>query len=80
MLEKLHEVCDVITTSVQHILAKKGIPVWIDGNVLFVSSHIKMMHLSDPSCSLFIAFIYVPWLSRELGNDEAYPLEYQWME
>ena len=37
--------------------------VWIFKNVSFffqfVSSHIKMMHLSDPTCSLFIAFVYV---------------------
>ena len=36
----------------------------------YVSSHIKMMHMSDPTCYLFIAFIYVliyvPWAGNSV--------------
>ena len=47
-------------------------------SMLFVSSHIKMMHLSDPTCYLFIAFIYSFYLCsylcsliRELSDNKA---------
>ena len=39
--------------------------IWYKIFITFVSSHIKMMPLSDPTCAFFIAFIYVliyvPW-------------------
>ena len=51
--------------------------------VTFVSIHIKMMHLSGPTCSLFIAFIYllifIPWAGNSVIM-KFNPLEYQWME
>ena len=42
---------------------------------IIVYGHIKMMHMSDPTCYLFMAFIYVliyvPWAGNQLSNDEA---------
>ena len=43
-------------------------------DALNVFSHIKIMHMLDPTCYLFRAFYLCPYLcplSRELSNDEA---------
>ena len=73
---KINNIC-IQADSLNQVTLKKHCPTWPEFRVLQeiksnwpqkcanVSSHIKMIHMSDPTCYLFRAFtyvlIYVPW-------------------